>query len=92
MKLKWGTPPEPNRGRRPDTRTQDEKIADELRKHPGDWAVYSENSNSSIAYQIGHGDRAAFRPAGTFEAVSRDNVGNRGTIWIRYTGEANGDE
>ena len=86
MKMKWQTPPEPRRGRRPDTRTNDEKFADELRKHPGDWAVWREGVNSSLAFQVKSGKVSAFRPAGAFEAVSRALENNRGTIYVRFVG------
>lgn len=90
MKIKWATPPQPNRGRPADTRTEAQKFADELRKHPGAWAIWREDANSSLAYQVKTGQVAAFRPAGAFEAVCRaTQAGNksRGTIYVRYTGD-----
>jgi hypothetical protein len=89
MKIKWATPPEPNRGRPADTRTDNEKFADALRKHPGDWAIWRDDANSSLAYQIKTGQVAAFRPARTFEAVCRSTgpgSGSRGTVYVRYIG------
>jgi hypothetical protein len=90
VKIKWQTPPEPNRGRPVDTCTENQKFADELRKHPGDWAIWRENANSSLAYQLKTCQVAAFRPAGAFEAVCRSTKpGNasRGTVYVRYIGE-----
>lgn len=88
MKIKWETPPEPRRGRQPDTRSDDQKFADQLRKHPGDWAVFREDANSSIAFQVKTGKVAAFRPAGAFEAVCRGITpgGSRGRIYVRFVG------
>lgn len=88
MKINWEEPPARRYGRGLDTRTDDQKFADELRKPAGQWAVYRDDANSSLAHQIKTGKVAAFQD-GPFEAVCRGiNAGSsRGRIYVRYVGE-----
>lgn len=67
------------------------KVADELREHPGLWAVVlalpvAERSHAtSLARQIRHGLVSYWRPAGVFEAVSR-TVDGEARVYARYLG------
>lgn len=80
----WEAPP-PSARRRPDTRTDHDGIAAELRSRPGEWALLPAAA-TGMAGQIRRGDIRAYRPAGTFEAVRRDSAdGIR--VWARYVGD-----
>lgn len=79
----------PARSQRPLGKTKHERIADKLRKRPGDWALIATyntaSSMNSIAHMIRRGKSAAYAPEGTFEAVGR-TVGAKHSVWARYTG------
>lgn len=55
-------------------------IADALRERPGVWAMLPDLSVTH-ASDIARGSLAAYRPGGSFEAVSRD-----GMVYARYVG------
>jgi hypothetical protein len=63
------------------------KIAERLRRMPGDWQLVGRHSASQIT-RIKSGKLAAFRPAGSFDAVGRDK-GARGRIdvYVRFVGD-----
>lgn len=64
-------------------------IASALRMNPGAWAVVAEDDWPTIATQISGGRLAPFRPAGSFEAVSRGQKDNRAAkIYARFVGES----
>lgn len=68
----------------------DAEFAAQLRAHPGKWAIWRTEIGSSEATGVKQGRRAAFRPAGAYEARSTANgTGNQGksTIYVRYVGE-----
>ena len=62
------------------------KVADELRNHPNQWALVSDNALSVYAAQIKSGRLVAFRPPGSFDARVRNGNGVRGNLYVRYTG------
>lgn len=61
--------------------------AAELRTRPNCWAILSRCETqllaARIATKVRHGDIAAFRPAGTFEATSR-TVDGEFRVYARY--------
>lgn len=62
-------------------------IAEELRQHPGRWAVVSEApANVGIGWFIKTGRYAWCRPAGSFQSASRRVAGVL-TIYARYVGD-----
>lgn len=82
MTLKWENP-EPRRTKG----NKWETIANELRAHPGQWAVVAENVSASITVQIKSGVYGSM-PRGEFEAVARGTHGNRAEkIYARYVGD-----
>lgn len=84
--LRWEDPPPERRGGRPSNRFPAELVALDLRRNPGRWAVVEEAPNRlSLASQIRDGLYPAFRPAGSFEAVSRSLEGVVVT-YARYVG------
>lgn len=82
-------PPVAHRGRRGVSRIKQE-IAQQLKDRPGEWAWIrngkSRGAAASIAYHMKIGTSPAFRPEGSFEAVSR-NVDGKYRIYARYIGE-----
>lgn len=80
------TPPATRSGRGTDWKL----IADELRAHPGQWAVVAHDRGEAVATSIKRGAIAAFRPAGSFEARSRRQRFNEPKscdIYARYVGD-----
>ncbi|MDJ0319777.1 hypothetical protein [Pseudarthrobacter sp. PS3-L1] len=61
------------------------EVAEHLRKNPGVWALVRTAPNiqasASAAFQIRQGIRAAFRPAGHYDAYSHGNE-----VVARYVG------
>jgi hypothetical protein len=66
--------------------------AEELRKRPGQWAVLvtlsarQRGSSSRWVCSIKQGERKAFRPPGSFEALQQLD-GDVIKIYVRYVGE-----
>jgi hypothetical protein len=60
--------------------------AAELQAHPGEWALFKENASSSMASLISNGALVAFRPAGAYEAATRNVKLGYGQIYVRYVG------
>jgi hypothetical protein len=88
--MRWENPPAARPGRHASTKTQAEKDADELRKHPGEWALVEKDAHAAKAYQVKAGKVKAYQPAGAFEAVIRStpkHSKDRGRLYIRYVGE-----
>lgn len=81
--ISWESP-EPalaGRGRRKATlRTGLERLAEELRERPGEWAKVAENSTHNIGTRLKdvHGMEVAFRSAG------RDYESGHSDIYARY--------
>lgn len=87
--IEWTEPPADRRGgSRPSTEW--DRIAAELRNHPGEWAKVQTAANPGAAYAIKNGGLKSFEPAGTFEAVSRSAGKLRGKTvvdtYARYVG------
>jgi hypothetical protein len=88
IEINWEEPPESLLARQ---RRDWRGIADELRSHPGQWAVVAEGVSASTGTHIRHGRLTAFAPAGTFEARvsgARDSDGRANKIYARYIGTA----
>lgn len=80
LEIEWGDPP-PKRllsGLLP--------VATALKERPGQWArvlTYSSGGAAHVAaQQIKYGHSKHFKPAGSFDAVSRDC-----DVWARYVGD-----
>jgi hypothetical protein len=87
--LEWEEPPASNYGRQ---RIDHRAVAAELRKHPGEWAKIAVGAQR-MAHEIKAGIMVAYRPAGSFEAVSRNARPTEGRktlvadIYVRYIGD-----
>lgn len=86
-KVTWQDPPPgPSRGAGKNHVT----ISQELKANPGAWANIGSYSTVSAAYgaasRIRTGACVAYRPAGSFEAVSR-TMNNTYCVFARYVGE-----
>lgn len=69
-----------------------EVVAEALKKRPGEWALvdYPEATPrraGAMAAYVRSGRNTAYRPAGTFEAVSRTGPEREGELWVRYVGK-----
>ena len=87
MDLKFETPPSP---KRPNARHPHVTIAKLLKDRPGEWALTFTNEGSATAHKIRNGLLPAYRPAGSFEATSREldqKTGRAERIYVRYVGE-----
>lgn len=87
MDIKWEAPPTRGGG-------EDHGLAQELRKQPGEWARTHEfdkpNRAGAVSQQIRAGQRAGFKPGGSFESVSR-TVDGKGVVYTRFVGDASQD-
>lgn len=82
-KLHWEEPP----ARRQVRENHHHVIARQLKRRPGRWARLDvEMGSTGLAAQIKKGIIEAYRPAGSFEAVSRP-VDRVTTVYARYVGE-----
>jgi hypothetical protein len=86
MPIQWEEPPQSQTGG-----GKYDELAEELRRNPGRWAKLGTYDTGQAA-NIRDGRLRAFRPAGAFEAVSRngrtDGEGRRqADIYVRYVGE-----
>lgn len=85
--IEFGELPQSHRGNRAAS-GRHVAIAAALRARPGEWALVAKNVGTTEAGNIKSAHRAAYRPAGSFEAVTRGNgKPNRADIWARYVGE-----
>jgi hypothetical protein len=73
----------------PNTSTVLNDEARELRAHPHEWAVIRDYDNQRaanvFAWAVRKGQRAVFRPAGSFEATTR-TVNGVTRVYARYVG------
>ena len=64
------------------------KLAEDLKKNPGEWALVGENLSISIGSHITSGRIKAFQPAGEFEGTIRGSKGSRAEkTFARYVGK-----
>lgn len=88
--IRWEDPPESRKGKaggRGFVRNPRwQAVADELRAHPGRWAVVAEGENAGISGHIRRGKYAAMQPAGSFEAQCVGAGGEFPIIYARYVG------
>ena len=68
-----------------------QEIADELRRHPGEWAVVKHSATDRGPVNSSHrgirsGMLVAFRPAGDFDAKTRTNPDGGFDLWASYNG------
>jgi len=89
--LRWEKPPKHTApaGRRGGTWSRWSGVADDLRAHPGEWALVAEgpdNENTSLATHIRMGQMSCFAPAGEFDAEAHRGGGIR-KVWAVYLGE-----
>lgn len=88
--LTWEEPPVP-RGRGGsgvrNSQATNNKIAADLRAHPGQWAKLSTPRFASYPASIRKGFISSFRPEGHYEARWSGKQGGTGTVWVRYVGE-----
>ncbi len=91
--IRWENPPLSRRGSGYPQglgKSQWAEVADDLRAHPGDWALIAEGPvpgpNSGLATQIRMGQMVCFSPAGDFDAEVRrqDHVRK---VWACYLGD-----
>lgn len=68
-----------------------EKVAEDLRARPGEWALVDPSSRRSVTTQIKQGLLKSFAPAGSFDATTRGGDGSsrsvRVQLYARYVGE-----
>jgi hypothetical protein len=63
-------------------------IARALQARPGEWACIGRNIPTGIIPTINKGGLKCFRPAGSFEAVSRNHTSRwEADVFVRYVGE-----
>jgi hypothetical protein len=83
-KIEWEEPEPiaPRKGSRWDP------VAAALKARPGQWACIGRNIQTSIVYDINKGVLKCWRPAGAFEAVSRNHSQRwQADVYVRYVGE-----
>lgn len=85
MTIEFKSPPPDGRG---GSLADWSEVARQLKERPGEWAIVAQGVSATLAQAIKRADRAAFAPAGTFEAVSRvSSTGRKRDIYARYVGE-----
>ena len=79
----WESPSNTHMGRPPSADYSE--LAEELRRHPGQWALVGENLSVSIGSHISSGRIKAFQPAGSFEGAVRGSKNGRAQkVFARY--------
>lgn len=90
--LRWEDPPAAaHPDRKGYRRSRLERVAEQLRERPGEWAVVldgeaSRGKASGMTFHIRLGQIACFTPSGDFDAVMR-RVEDRFTVYARYVGD-----
>jgi hypothetical protein len=91
--LKWEEPPHADQ-RRPGGAKRHAEVAAQLKSRPGEWArvaAFDKDTRSrTYAHYIRRGGLAAYRPDGSFEAVSR-TVDGEYRVYARYVGGEGGE-
>lgn len=82
MALKFQDPP-------PRSAAKHQEIAEELRDHPGQWALALEAVHSTNARVIQQALNRVYQPAGSFQAVSRKRPDGKFDIYARFLGDGN---
>lgn len=86
-KMEW-VPPPPTPERKAPKGSKWDKVAAELKANPMRWARLGEAMPTSIVSVIRKGDLRCFKPAGSFEAVSRNHTSRWvADVYARYVGE-----
>lgn len=94
--MTWQDPPPAGSPRRPGYTPRPPKYGwffDELRLHPGRWAVWpAPTPHVRATVTAIHAGRYTGAPTGDFQAVARAPRGSRGdvTVYVRYIGAAVG--
>lgn len=83
--LAWEEPPAATHRRGHRLAVDHEAVAAALRNRPGRWARLPA-ATTGTAGQIKSGALRAYRPAGAFEAVRRDDGGEI-RVWVRFVGQ-----
>lgn len=88
--IRWEEPPPAHAENKgvPKHLISHELIAAQLRRRPGEWAVIYESNTptTAIAHVVKRAQVKAYRPAGSFEAVTR-HVRGMNLAYARYIGE-----
>ena len=88
--IRWEEPPETGTSSRPGAWTEE---AAELRENPSRWAVIAEYSEDQkvkaydLVGMIKRGKAVAFRPSGSFDAVTRRSPDGTQVVYAMYAGE-----
>jgi hypothetical protein len=88
----WGKPPAAANGGRSQREGAERhrELAQQLKDNPGEWAHVATKRTAHLAgshaYDIRNANLAAYRPAGSFEAVAR-TVDAEHRVYARYVGE-----
>lgn len=87
MSLEWKSPPTP---KATGGSSDHERVAKVLRSRPGEWALIMTGVAPGHVSAIKKGQKAAYRPAGSFEAVQRasETVKGKIDVYARYIGES----
>lgn len=86
--IRWEDPPPTETGAagQPRVAVGHELIAVQLRRDPGRWALIHQTKRSpALTTEINHGKHRPYRPAGSFESVSRQ-VDGMFRVYARYVG------
>lgn len=90
--VKWEAPPPAANGGKSIAASAERHrgLAQQLKDNPGEWAVVGTKETPALAgqnaYDIRKANLAAYRPAGSFEAVAR-TVDGEHRVYARYVGE-----
>lgn len=89
--IRWEEPPREHGNARPKRASKYQAVADNLRAHPGEWALIVENispgSGGSLSYRIRNGVNP-FDPPRHFDAKLIGPAGGSSSkVYARYVGE-----
>lgn len=93
--LRREDPPPSRQAHRRSRRSKLDRVAAELRKHPGEWWVIYDGPYSgaagAMATRIARGQVGCFTPTGDFDATSRSRDGVV-IVYARYVGDPEGSD